>query len=77
MTIQFGCHGSTWELDYDKQTDYLEDILNVIHKSGFIGIDAQISLLGKFKSDAVRLKEELEKKKFTVSIINIAFYLES
>lgn len=71
--IQFGCHGSTWELDYDKETDYLEDILDVIRKSSFLSIDAQISLLGKYKRAPERLKEELEKRNIQLAALTLPF----
>lgn len=71
--IQFGCHGSTWELDYEKETDYLEDILDVIQESGFLAIDAQISLLGKFKHDPENLKAELEKRNLQLAALTLPF----
>lgn len=71
--IQFGCHGSTWELDYDKETDYLEDILDTVKESGFLSVDPQISLLGKYKEEPERLKEELEKRDLQLAALTLPF----
>lgn len=31
--IKCGCHGSTLELDYDKETDYLDHIVSVVKQA--------------------------------------------
>jgi len=50
MGSKFGCHGSTWELDYDKRVDFLDDIMDTVSKAGFKGIDVQVAMLGKYKN---------------------------
>lgn len=73
MGIGFGCHGSTWELDYDKETDYLDHIVDVVESAGFKGIDVQISLLGKFKDSPESLKEELDKRGLQLAALTLPF----
>ena len=62
MSIKFGCHGSTWELDYDRETDYLDRIMDTVKKADFKGIDVQVALLGRYKNSPEKLKEELDKE---------------
>ncbi|WOV88097.1 sugar phosphate isomerase/epimerase [Sporosarcina oncorhynchi] len=77
MTIKYGCHGSTWELDYDKETDYLEAIMDTVKNTGFKGLDIQISLLGKFKESPERLKGELQKRGLELAALTIPFSWEN
>lgn len=71
--IRFGCHGSTWELDYDKETDYLPSITETIDAAGFKGIDIQVSLLGRFKNFPLALKKELEIRNLKLAALTIPF----
>ncbi|WP_102272508.1 sugar phosphate isomerase/epimerase family protein [Cytobacillus massiliigabonensis] len=73
MPIQFGCHGSTWELDYDKETDYLDHIIRVVKETGFQGIDVQVSLLGRFKNAPELLKAELDKHGVQLAALTLPF----
>lgn len=73
MTIKFGCHGSTWELDYDKETDYFSHITNVVEEAGFKGVDVQVSLLGRFKTSPDLLKEELQKRGLHLAALTLPF----
>lgn len=71
--IIFGCHGSTWELDYDKETDYLSSITETIDNAGFESIDIQVSLLGRFKNSPLALKKELENRNLKLAALTIPF----
>ncbi len=73
MDMKYGCHGSTWELDYDKETDNLVGIMDVVQNSGFQGIDVQVSLLGRFKQAPERLKEELDNRGLELAALTIPF----
>lgn len=77
MAIKFGCHGSTWELDYDKKTDYLTDIMNTVDSAGFKGIDVQIALLGRYQDSPEHLKEELDKRDLELGALTLPFNWES
>lgn len=71
--MKFGCHGSTWELDYDKESDNLEEIMDVVQNTGFQGIDIQVSLLGRFKQAPGRLKEQLDDRGLELAALTIPF----
>ncbi|SFJ52360.1 inosose dehydratase [Halobacillus dabanensis] len=73
MEIKFGCHGSTWELDYDKEIDYLDDIMDTVSKAGFKGIDVQVAMLGKYKHDPQKLKAELDKRGIELAALTVPF----
>ncbi|RKL66458.1 hypothetical protein CR203_14240 [Salipaludibacillus neizhouensis] len=73
MTMKFGCHGSTWELDYDKECDYLDKIMDTVKVAGFKGIDVQVALLGKYKNEPERLKEELAKREIELAALTVPF----
>ncbi|MFS0822038.1 sugar phosphate isomerase/epimerase family protein [Bacillus sp. 1P02SD] len=73
MAIKFGCHGSTWELDYDKECDYLDQIMDTVKEAGFKGIDVQVALLGRYKNQPERLKEELVKRELELAALTVPF----
>jgi len=75
--MKFGCHGSTWELDYDVESDRLPEILDTIQKAGFRGIDAQISLLGRFKENPQGLQQELERRGLELAALTFPFSWET
>ena len=54
MEIKFGCHGSTWVLDYDIEKDIMDTIMDNIKNAGFTGLDMQVALLGKYRNDPKR-----------------------
>ncbi|MEK4803367.1 MULTISPECIES: sugar phosphate isomerase/epimerase family protein [Oceanobacillus] len=74
--IKFGCHGCTWELDYDKEEDYLDDIMDTVANVGFKGIDVQVALLGRHKNDPERLKDALDKRGIELAALTIPFSWE-
>ena len=71
--MRFGCHGSTWELDYDKECDYLDRIMDTVSKAGFKGIDVQVALLGRYKNQPERLKDELIKREIELAALTVPF----
>jgi inosose dehydratase len=74
--INFGCHGSTWELDYDKECDYLDRIIETVKEAGFKGIDVQVALLGRYKNQPERLKEVLAKSNVQLAALTVPFTWE-
>ncbi|MEK4803361.1 MULTISPECIES: sugar phosphate isomerase/epimerase family protein [Oceanobacillus] len=62
MAIEFGCHGSTWVLDYDVEADIMDKIMDDVQRGGFTGLDMQVALLGRYKNEPKRFKEELDKR---------------
>lgn len=77
MSIKFGCHGSTWELDYDKECDYLDQIMDTVQEAGFKGIDVQVALLGRYKDNPEQLKEELTKRGLELAALTVPFNWEN
>ncbi|CEG22077.1 Inosose dehydratase [Planococcus massiliensis] len=73
MAIKYGCHGSTWELDYDKESDYFPEIADVVEYAGFQGVDIQVSLLGRFKENPSALKKELDQRGLQLAALTIPF----
>jgi inosose dehydratase len=73
MTISIGCHGSTWDLDYDRVSDRLDDILDVIAAAGLEGIDAQISLLGRYRDRPEQLKDALDRRGLRLAALTVPF----
>ena len=73
MTISIGCHGSTWDLDYDKESDRLDKILDVIAECGLDGLDAQIALLGHYRTQPERLRESMERRGLTLAALTVPF----
>jgi inosose dehydratase len=77
MSIKFGCHGSTWVLDYDEKVDCLDHMLDVIKKSGFKGLDVQYALLGKYNNSPELLKEKLDSMGLELAAITLPFSWEN
>lgn len=73
MTISIGCHGSTWDLDYDRESDRLDDVLDVIADHGFEGIDAQIALLGRYRTRPQALKDSLDRRGLRLAALTVPF----
>lgn len=73
MTIKFGCHGSTWELDYDKEIDYLDDILDTVRDAGFVTVDIQYAMLGKYRNDPLLLKKALNDRGLELGALTVHF----
>ncbi|RDW20633.1 sugar phosphate isomerase/epimerase family protein [Oceanobacillus chungangensis] len=71
MTIKFGCQGSTWVLDYDIEADIQDQVMSTINKAGFKGLDMQVALLGKYKSQPERFKEELDKRGLELAALTL------
>ncbi|MEK4803129.1 MULTISPECIES: sugar phosphate isomerase/epimerase family protein [Oceanobacillus] len=76
MTIKFGCHTSTWVLDYDKEVDVIDHIIDVVSESGFKGLDIQVPLLGKYKDSPEEFKEKLASKGVELASITVPFTWE-
>lgn len=76
MAIKYGCQGSTWVLDYDKEADFLNQIMDTVNKAGFKGIDVQVALLGRYKDSPEHLKEELDKRGLELAALTLPFSFE-
>jgi len=73
MTIKFGCHTSTWVLDYDKEIDCIDHIIDVVSEAGFQGIDIQVALLGRYKNNPEGLRDKLNSKGIELASLTVPF----
>lgn len=71
MAIEYGCQGSTWVLDYDVEADIMDQIMDDIKRGGLTGLDMQVSLLGRYKSQPERFKEELDKRGLKLAALTL------
>lgn len=74
MGIKFGCHGYTWQLSYETQSDNLSHIMDVISEGGFKGLDTQVVMLGRFHDHPTLLKEELDKRKLELAALTLSLH---
>jgi len=73
MSIEFGCHGITWTLDYDKEIDFLDEVLDTVSQNGFTTIDIIYATLGKYENDPEALRESLEERNLKLGAITLPF----
>lgn len=77
MGIKFGCHTSTWELDYDKETDYLDDVMDTVHSADFEGVDVQVAMLGRYREAPENLKQALDERGIYLASLTVPFTWEN
>lgn len=73
MTIEFGCQGSTWVLDYDVEADIMDQVMDDIKRGGLTGLDMQVSLLGRYRNEPERFKEELDKRGLKLAALTLPY----
>ncbi|MHA6250766.1 sugar phosphate isomerase/epimerase family protein [Oceanobacillus sp. CAU 1775] len=71
MGMKYGCQGSTWVLNYDIEKDMMDKIMDDVQRGGFTGLDMQVSLLGRYKNDPSRFKEELDKRGLELAALTL------
>ena len=71
MSIKFGCHSYSWQMSFEEYKDELPSILEVIQKSGFQGVEPDISMLGKFKNNPKELKNQLEDLNIELGALSV------
>jgi inosose dehydratase len=72
MGMKFGCHGYTWQLSYETQSDNLPHIMDVIANGGFKGLDTQVAMLGRFYNHPALLMEELQKRGLELAALTLS-----
>lgn len=72
MGMKFGCHGYTWQLSYDMQSDRLPQIMDVIAEGCFGGLDTQVAMLGRFSNHPELLKEELQRRGLELAALTLS-----
>jgi len=69
----FGCHSSTWVLDYDKELDFVDHIIDTVSETKFKSIDVQVALLGKYTDNPKALEEKLLSKGVELAALTLPF----
>lgn len=59
MSINFGCQGSTWVLDYYEEADFMDQIIKDMKESGFKGGISNLNFQGSMKKILLHLKWNL------------------
>lgn len=67
--IQFGCQTYTWQMSYDKYSDALDHILDVVTASHFRGLEAEVCMLGKYRTEPSKLAEALGRRGIALAAI--------
>ena len=60
--IQYGCQTYTWQMSYEKYSQRLAHIMNVVAESGLAGIEAEVCMLGAYNKDPARLAGDLQAR---------------
>lgn len=71
--MKFGCHSSTWVLDYDLEVSMIDQMIKDTSNAGFRGIDVQVALLGEYFFNPNKLKEQLERNNLELGSITVPF----
>jgi inosose dehydratase len=58
--IIMGCQTYTWQMSYQKYSQKLDHIMDVVSKVGFYRIGPKVCMLGPFKKQSQKLADELE-----------------
>jgi len=72
MAIRFGFQTYTWQMSYDRYRDELPAILDVIREAGGAGVEPEVCMLGPYRHDPQRLREDLGGKGLTLGALCLA-----
>ncbi|MDF2723099.1 MAG: hypothetical protein K0Q59_2774 [Paenibacillus sp.] len=72
MTIHIGCQTYTWQMSYDKYAGKLSQLLDVIQKAGYAGVEAEVCMLGSYYDDPGRLAGDLDKRALKLAALTLA-----
>lgn len=67
--IQIGCQTYTWQMSYDKYSDAIDHILDVLSGAGFAGIEAEVCMLGRYKTEPEKLAAALAQRNVKLAAI--------
>ena len=67
--IQYGCQTYTWQMSYEKYSQRLDHIIDVVAESGFAGIEAEVCMLGPYNEDPVALAGDMQAKGLALAAI--------
>ena len=68
--IKFGCQTYTWQMSYDKYSNAMDHIMDIVASSAsFAGIEAEVCMLGKYRTEPAKLAEAFARRKLTYGAI--------
>ncbi len=68
-TFRFGCQTYTWQMSYEKYRDGLDGILDTVRDCGFAGLEPEVCMLGKYRTEPARLREALVARKLELGAL--------
>jgi inosose dehydratase len=72
MSLKFGFQSYTWQMSGDKFAGKLPHILDVIQAAGGSGFEPEVCMLGEFRADSLRLKDELQQRGLQLGALCLA-----
>ena len=57
--IKIGCQTYTWQMSYEKYSQKLDHIMDVVAKAGFSGIEPEVCMLGPYNPQPQKLADDL------------------
>ena len=60
--IKMGCQTYTWQMSYEKYSNQLDHILDVVKSAGFAGIEPEICMLGPYADRPAELVQSLGRR---------------
>jgi len=72
MKISFGCQTYTWQMNYERYKDSLTAILDVVQQAGFLGVEAEVCMLGDYYDDSEKLLNALQERKLQLAALTLA-----
>lgn len=72
MALNIGCQTYTWQMSYDKYTNRLTHILDIVQKAGFRGVEPEVCMLGAYRDAPLLLAEHLRERNLTLGALCLA-----
>ncbi|PRX63992.1 inosose dehydratase [Cohnella sp. SGD-V74] len=72
MSIRFGYQTYTWQMSYEKYRDRLDDILDVIARAGGEGVEPEVCMLGRYRTEPEALLEALDRRGLKLGALCLA-----
>ena len=67
--IQYGCQTYTWQMSYEKYSQRLDHIIDVVAESGFAGIESEVCMLGPYNENPAALVADMQGKELDLGAI--------
>ena len=67
--LRYGCQTYTWQMSYEKYSQKLRHIIDVVSRAGMQGIEPEICMLGPYNSDPKKLGADLVASSLTLSAL--------